>query len=149
MATVKEKDLPMAISISSSDYVRIVTSDGASELAFVSDITNIVEEGTITAGSVTWEYRKYKSGALEMWGSATTTLAISTASGSLYTTASTYDIAMPSFVNSCEFVTAELSGGGWVDITDMTNPPKMRFYAPTSFSSASRFLRYYFKGTWV
>ncbi len=106
-------------------------------------------KGTTTAGSVTWEYRKYANGTLEMWGSATTTLAISTASGSLYTTASTYDIAMPSFVTGVDFITAELSGGGWADITDMTNPPKLRLYAPTSFGSASRTLRYYMKGTWV
>lgn len=109
----------------------------------------VIDNGTATAGSVTWTYRQYKSGALEMWGTAETTLAISTASGSIYTTASTYDVAMPSFVNTCDFITAELSGGGWVDITYMTTPPKMRFYAPTSYASATRYLRYYMKGTWT
>lgn len=105
-------------------------------------------EGTTTAGSVTWNYRKYASGMLEMWGEASTTLAISTAAGSIYTTAQTYDVAMPSFVDSCDFITAELSGGGWVDVNDMTTPPKVRFYAPTSYASTTRHLRYHMIGTW-
>ena len=108
----------------------------------------IVEKGTITAGSVTWKYHKWSDNTLEMWGQSTTTLAISTASGSLYTTANTYDIAMPSFVNTVDFITAELSGGGWADITSFATPPQLRLYAPTSYGSAARELRYYLKGTW-
>ena len=116
----------------------------------ISDLLNdLYEKGTTTAGSVTWTYRKWADKELEMWGEASTTLAINTASGSLYTTANTYDVAMPSFVASCDFFTGELSGGGWVDVTDMTNPPKVRFYAPTSYASATRYLRYYMKGTWT
>lgn len=109
---------------------------------------HIAEKGTVTAGSATWKYRKWSDGTLEMWGSATTTLAISTASGAIYTTASDYDIAMPAFVDAVDFITAELSGGGWADVTSFNTPPKLRLYAPTSYSSASRTLKYYMKGTW-
>jgi len=114
----------------------------------------IVDIGSTTAGSVTWRYRKYKSGVLEMWGDAITTLAIGTASGNIYTTASDYDIAMPTFVARTDMITAELSGGGWADITSFgaTSPftaPKLRLYAPTSYGSADRTLRYYFKGTYA
>jgi len=114
----------------------------------------IVETGSTTAGSVTWKYRKYNSGVLEMWGDATTTLAIGTASGAIYTTASEYDVAVPTFVASTDFITGELSGGGWLDVTSFgsSSPfvaPKIRLYAPTSYGSASRYIRYYFKGTWA
>ena len=106
-------------------------------------LSKLYVSGTTTAGSITWNYRKYADGILEMWGQATTTLAIATyagtsgTTGGLYTTASTYDIAMPSFVRSVRFITAELSGGGWADITAFTNPPQLRLYAPTSYGSAS------------
>ena len=106
------------------------------------------ESGTATAASVTWEYRKWADGTLEMWGRAITTLNINTAVGNIYTTANEYNIAVPSFVDSVDFVTGELSGGGWVDITSYSVPPKMRFYAPTAYTSTNRYLRYYLKGTW-
>ena len=112
-------------------------------------LSKLYVSGSTTAGSITWTYRKYLDGTLEMWGTATTTLAIGTVSGSLYTTASTYSIAMPSFVNAIDFITAELSGGGWADITDFNNPPYLRLYAPTSYGSASRTLRYHMIGTWT
>ena len=105
--------------------------------------------GTVTAGSIAWNYRKYADHTLEMWGQSTTTLAISTASGSLFTTANTYSIAMPSFVDSVSFITAELTGSGWADITALTNPPKLRLYAPTSYDSAERTLTYHMIGTWA
>lgn len=111
-------------------------------------VNRITEESTTTAGSVTWKYRKRADGTLEMWGSATTTLAISTASGAIYTTASDYDIAIPAFVNTVDFITAELSGAGWADVTSFSTPPKLRLYAPTSYGSASRVLKYYMKGRW-
>lgn len=117
-------------------------------MAKILDRLMLAEEGTVTAGSVTWKYRKLKGRKLEMWGSATTTLAISTASGAIYTTASEYDIAMPAFVDAVDFITAELSGGGWADVTSFATPPKLRLYAPTSYGSASRTIRYYLKGTW-
>lgn len=108
----------------------------------------VVEKGTATAGSVTWEYRKWADGTLEMWGRGLTTLNINTAVGNIYTTAGEYDIAVPSFVDSVDFVTGELSGGGWVDVTVFNVPPKIRLYAPTAYTSANRHLRYYLKGTW-
>ena len=118
-----------------------------------SDLTNDsnfvgFESGTATAGSVTWEYRKWADGTLEMWGRAITKLNINTAVGNIYTTANEYNIAVPSFVDSVDFVTGELSGGGWVDVTGYGVPPKMRFYAPTAYTSTDRYLRYYLKGTW-
>lgn len=106
------------------------------------------ETGTATAGSVTWKYRKWANGTLEMWGSGLTKLNINTAVGNIYTTAGEYDIAIPSFVDSVDFVTGELSGGGWVDVTGFGVPPKMRLYAPTAYTSTNRHLRYYLKGTW-
>lgn len=116
----------------------------------ISDLTNdLYETGTATAGSVTWKYRKWANGELEMWGSGITTLAINTAVGNIYTTANEYNIAVPSFVDSVDFVTGELSGGGWVDVTSYSVPPKVRFYAPTAYTSTNRHLRYYLKGSWV
>ena len=109
----------------------------------------VVETGTTTAGSVTWKYKKYADKTVEMWGSGTTSLAISTASGSIYTTANDYDIAMPSFISGTDMVTAEISGGGWADITSFAVPPKLRLYAPTSYGSSDRSLRYYFRGTYL
>lgn len=106
------------------------------------------ETGTATAGSVTWKYRKWANGELEMWGSGSTTLAINTASGNIYTTANEYNIAVPSFVSSVDFVTGELSGGGWVDVTGFNVPPKIRLYAPTAYGSTTRSLRYYLRGSW-
>lgn len=115
----------------------------------------VVEKNSTYAGTVRWEYQKWADGTVEMWGDVTTTLAIGTASGSLYTTANTYDIAMPSFVTRTDFITAELSGGGWADITSFGayspsfTPPQLRLYAPTSYGSATRTLRYYFRGQWA
>ena len=106
------------------------------------------ETGTVTASSVTWKYRKWANGELEMWGRGLTTLNINTAVGNIYTTAGEYDIAVPSFVDSVDFVTGELSGGGWVDVTGFNVPPKIRLYAPTAYTSTNRYLRYYLKGTW-
>ena len=83
-----------------------------------------------------------------MWGRGLTTLNINTAVGNIYTTAGEYDIAVPSFVDSVDFVTGELSGGGWVDVTGFNVPPKIRLYAPTAYTSTNRYLRYYLKGTW-
>ena len=117
-------------------------TDGSGN-AFVS-----FETGTATAGSVTWKYRKWANGELEMWGRGLTTLNINTAVGNIYTTAGEYDIAVPSFVDSVDFVTGELSGGGWVDVTGFNVPPKIRLYAPTAYTSTNRYLRYYLKGTW-
>ena len=117
-------------------------TDGSGN-AFVS-----FETGTATAGSVTWKYRKWANGELEMWGRGITTLAINTAVGNIYTTAGEYDIAVPSFVDSVDFVTGELSGGGWADVTGFNVPPKLRLYAPTAYTSTNRYLRYYLKGTW-
>ena len=104
-------------------------------------------KGTTTAGSVTWKYKKYADGELEMWGSAITTLAIATPSGGIYTTANEYAVAIPAFVDTVDFATGELSGGGWVDFTAVTNPT-IRLYAPTSYSSTNRTLKYYVRGTW-
>lgn len=111
-------------------------------------LNKLYVSGTATAGTVTWKYRKYLDGTLEMWGSGITTLAINTASGHIYTTANEYDAAVPSFVDSVDFFTGEISGGGWVDVTGFNVPPKVRFYAPTAYTSTNRYLRYYLKGTW-
>ena len=126
------------------------TSDVPTKTSDLTNDSNFVgfETGTATAGSVTWEYRKWANGELEMWGSGITTLNIDTAVGNIYTTANEYNIAVPSFVDSVDFVTGELSGGGWVDVTGYGVPPKMRFYAPTAYTSTDRYLRYYLKGTW-
>lgn len=126
------------------------TSDIPTKTSDLTNDSNFVgfESGTATAGSVTWEYRKWADGTLEMWGRGLTTLNINTAVGNIYTTAGEYDIAVPSFVDSVDFVTGELSGGGWVDVTGFNVPPKIRLYAPTAYTSTNRYLRYYLKGTW-
>lgn len=106
------------------------------------------EAGAETAGSVTWHYKKFANGTFEMWGEVTTTLTIGTAAGSIYTTANEYDVALPTWVSEVNFITGEVTGGGWVDITAFGATPKMRMYAPTSYSSASRYIRYFAIGTW-
>ena len=144
--------LETALGISGQDIMRlfnilnnIVTRLKSAESSIA---TLEIESGTTTAGSVTWKYKKYRDGTLEMWGTGSTSLAISTASGAIFSTASEYDVAMPTFVASTDFLSGEISGGGWVDVTTFNVPPKVKFYAPTSFASANRVLKYYFRGTW-
>ena len=113
-------------------------------------------KGSVTANTVTWTYRKYLDGTLEMWGTATTELAINrairaTASGPItfyQTPQDYYTVAMPSFVSSVDFFTAELTGGGIADVIGMANPPTIRLYSPVSLGSTPRFLRYYLIGKW-
>lgn len=65
MANIKEKDLPVAINVTDSDFLRIVTSGGASQMVPVSAIANdyIIEKGV----SNSWYIRKWASGRFECW----------------------------------------------------------------------------------
>ena len=78
MANVKENELPVAGSISNSDYIRIVTSGGASEristnnlAANIPGMADYVKEQGTTNG---WFYRKWSDGRIEAWKEMTGTL---------------------------------------------------------------------------
>ena len=66
---VKEKDLPQVGSLSGSDYVRAVSSGGASEIVPFSALGIVTPTDYVTSqgSSGDWHYRKWNSGKEEAW----------------------------------------------------------------------------------
>lgn len=102
----------------------------------------------VTAGSVTWQCTGYLDGRIEMRGRASTSVAITTPNGGIYSSASDYAVAMPSSPRvSIESFSAEMDGVGWV-VATQPRDPRIKFYAPTAQAVGARDIYYYIVGKW-
>ena len=107
----------------------------------------VVEQGT----SGDWKYRKWNSGKAEAWVNSSATIAISTASGSIYF--GNTSISIPSAIGfltithaNIEYVGAE---GTWTKLTSRsTSAISFSFASSISRSSSARTICGYVVGTW-
>jgi len=101
-----------------------------------------------------WSYRKYADGTFEAWINVPYNVALQTAAGALYTSASAIQVTLPTFSDMSGWVVfCTANGGEFVRINSKTatqDPPYFTFY-PTSVSSraaTARTASFYVKGTW-
>lgn len=79
-------------------------------LAETLGVDYVVESGTKS----NWTYQKWKSGKVEAWRTFTGSLTIQTAVGSLYQTASTGTISIPSgLVSSIDYASVNIAHPSW------------------------------------
>ena len=101
-----------------------------------------------------WSYRKYSDGTFEAWAAITYNIAVQTAWGSLYTSASAIQIDLPSFADPSGWsVMCSANGGEIIRINSKSStatPPYFTFFPTmaTSRAAANRVLSVYIKGTW-
>lgn len=75
----------------------------------------VIEEGTKTAGSASWQYRKWNSGRIELWSRQSVESGAFNGSNNLYHSGAIF-LALPFELeseNSVAFVSAYSSGGTW------------------------------------
>lgn len=120
---------------------------------------NKIEQGiydnSFTSGTEgDWSYRKYVDGTFEAWINVPYNVALQTAAGPLYTSASAIQVTLPTFADMSGWVVfCTANGGEFVRINSKTatqNPPYFTFY-PTSMASraaTTRTASFYVKGTW-
>ena len=108
----------------------------------------VVEQGT----SGYWTYRKWDSGIAEMWFNGSTTVAIATTAGSLYTSNTDTKLNYPFTLNSVHYasITAHsISYAIWAwKSAESTASMSCRLFSIASRSSANYPVTAYVKGTW-
>lgn len=101
-----------------------------------------------------WSYRKYSDGTFEAWAAIAYNVAVQTAWGSLYVSASQIQIDLPSFADPLGWsVIPSANGGELIRIvakSGTATPPYFTFtpVLATPRSEENRTLSVYIKGTW-
>ena len=113
-------------------------------LKFVLGKVKGIDSGTANS----WTYIKLTESIFIAARQVTPSVAIQTASGSLYTTSTDYDVAIPSFTSSVLFISGDANGGRWVTMTNVGTSPKWRLYSPTSATATTITIDFFMVGTY-
>lgn len=95
-----------------------------------------------------WTFVKLTESLFIAARQVTPSIAINTASGSLFTTSSEYDIAIPSFAQSVLFISGDANGGRWITMTNVGTSPKWRAYSPVSYGTSTITIDFIMFGTY-
>lgn len=113
-------------------------------LKFVLGKVKGIDSGTANS----WSYVKLTESIFIAARQVAPSIAIQTAAGSLYTTTTDYDVAIPSFTSSVLFISGDANGGRWVTMTNIGTSPKWRLYSPTSAASTTITIDFFMVGTY-